>query len=249
MLSVVTAILKAMRDLTHPRVLAVMLVPMLGSIIVWTAVAWYFWGAWTGVVASFFSDTAFARWMAGVGFTWMLQGLSAIAVIALVVAAALVTALVITELVVMPVILSVAGRQYPELDKEPSATLVGSMGNTAAGIAIFTALWLVTLPLWLTGVGAIVLPAVLSAYLNQRIFRYEALAEHAGRDEYRVIVQRAKGRLFALGLALAVVYYIPFVNLIAPVLSGLAFTHLCLGELVQHRRGGHTPAAMPARAR
>ena len=48
-------------------------------------------------------------------------------------------------------------------------------------------------------------------------------------------MQEAGGRLYALGLALAALYYVPIVNLLVPVLSGLAFTHLCLGELAQLR--------------
>jgi uncharacterized protein involved in cysteine biosynthesis len=102
---------------------------------------------------------------------------------------------------------------------------------------LFAALWLLSLPLWLTGIGALVLPALVSALFNQRVFRYDALAEHASAGEYRAVVQAAGGRLYALGLALAALYYVPFVNLLAPIVSGLAFTHLCLAELARHRRG------------
>jgi hypothetical protein len=34
---------------------------------------------------------------------------------------------------------------------------------------------------------------------------------------------------------LALLYYVPLVNLLAPVASGLAFTHLCLAELTRLR--------------
>jgi hypothetical protein len=37
-----------------------------------------------------------------------------------------------------------------------------------------------------------------------------------------------------------VVYYVPVVNLAAPVLSGLAFTHFCLAELARLREKGVT---------
>lgn len=238
MLAALSAFSRAARDLTHPRIIAVMFVPMLGALLGWTAVAWYFWGTWTRAIASFLSDTAVARWFASYGFSWMLEGVSAIAVFALLIAAVLITAMIITEFLAMPVIVSVVERRYASLEKERSATVIGSIGNAAGAIAIFIALWLVTLPLWLTGIGAVVVPTVLSAYLNQRFFRYDALGEHAGREEYRTLVRESRGRLFTLGLMLAVVYYIPLVNLIAPVLSGLAFTHLCLAELERLRRRG-----------
>jgi hypothetical protein len=67
------------------------------------------------------------------------------------------------------------------------------------------------------------------------MFRYDALAEHAGAEEYHALVRRAGGRLYVLGLALAALYAVPFVNLLVPMLSGLAFTHLCLAELARIR--------------
>jgi len=36
-------------------------------------------------------------------------------------------------------------------------------------------------------------------------------------------------------LLLAPLYYVPLLNLVAPVLGGLAFTHFCLAELVRLR--------------
>ena len=82
-----------------------------------------------------------------------------------------------------------------------------------------------------------VIAALISALFNLRVFRYDALAAHASAGEYRKIVQEAGGRLYALGLALAALYYVPIVNLLVPVLSGLAFTHLCLAELARLRHG------------
>jgi hypothetical protein len=39
-------------------------------------------------------------------------------------------------------------------------------------------------------------------------------------------------------LLLAGLYYVPFVNFVAPVITGLAFTHFCLGELARLRVNG-----------
>jgi uncharacterized protein involved in cysteine biosynthesis len=101
---------------------------------------------------------------------------------------------------------------------------------------VFALLWLVTLPLWLTGIGALALPPLISAHFNQRMFRYDALAEHASAEERKAVVRTAGGRLYLLGLVLALLYAVPVFNLVVPVLSGLAFTHLCLGELDRLRR-------------
>ena len=94
-----------------------------------------------------------------------------------------------------------------------------------------------TLPLWLLGPLAVLLPLLLSAYLNQRLFRYDALSEHADAAEMKQIFESARGRLFLLGLLTGALYFIPPINLIAPILSALAFIHLCLAELESFRSG------------
>jgi uncharacterized protein involved in cysteine biosynthesis len=237
MLNLFTALARAVRDLAEPRVLAVLFLPMLVAIALWSVLAYVFWDTWTGAFTALLVDTAAARWLAQHGASWMVQGAGIFFVIALLLPAIVITAIVVTELFAMPAIVSVASRRYPTLEKRKGGTLIGSVANAAIAIGVFAALWLITLPLWFTGIGAIVLPALNSAYLNQKLFRYDALAEHAGRDEYIEILTRNRLRLFGLGLLLAPLYYVPFVNLAAPVFVGLAFTHLCLAELADLRRG------------
>jgi uncharacterized protein involved in cysteine biosynthesis len=226
---------RALRDLGRPRVLAVMLLPMLGAIVLWALLGWLFWDAWTSALSSLMAGSGAARWLSSHGAAWVLDSLSVVLAIALLLPAMLVTMIIVTELVAMPVIVSVVGSQYPTLVKAGHGSVLGSIANAFVAIAVFGVLWITTLPLWLTGIGAIVLPALISAYLNQRLFRYDALADHASAQEYAAIVKGARGRLYTLGLLLALLYYIPFVNLIAPVLAGLAFTHLCLTELARLR--------------
>jgi uncharacterized protein involved in cysteine biosynthesis len=231
-----TAFVRALRDLAHPRVLAILFLPMLGAIVLWSVLGFVFWDAWTGWLQAAIDGTAAGRWLVAHGAGWVLTSAAGLSVFGLLLPAVLITAVLITELVAMPMIVSVVERTYPALAKRGGGTVLGSLGNATAAVLVFTVLWLLTLPLWLTGIGAVVLPVLNSAYLNQRLFRYDALSEHATRDEYREIVRRAKGRLYALGVILGVLYYVPLVNLAAPVVSGLAFTHFCLGELARVRR-------------
>lgn len=235
MLAIFSAVGRALRDLAQPRVLAVLLLPMLGAIVLWCVLAIVFWDAWTGAFRALVEETGAARWLIAQGAAWVVEGTGVLLVIALLVPATLITAVLATELVAMPVIVSVAGQRYQALEKRAGGTMLGSLGNAGLTVTIFAFLWIVTLPLWLTGIGAVLVPALNSAYLNQRLFRYDALAEHADRGEYAHIVSRNKGGLFALGLVLAPLYYVPFVNLAAPVIAGLAFTHYCLSALAELR--------------
>ena len=229
---VITALLAAFRDLREPRVMVLALLPPLVALAVWIALVWAFADDWARWVAEGIATTPWLTWLRDWGLSSILIWGSGIAAFALLAPVMLIAAVLATDILAMPVIVPLVGdRHFPRLERRRGGTVAGSAWNSATSIAMFAALWLLSLPLWLTGIGALVLPALLSAFFSQRALRYDALAEHASADEYRAVLGLAGGRLYALGLALALLYYVPFVNLLAPILSALAFTHLCLAEL------------------
>lgn len=235
--AVLDALRSAFRDLREGRVLALALLPPIVAIALCAALVWAYHGDWARLVADWIAGASWLAWVREWGLGSIFIWASGIAAIAALIPVMLITALVATGIIAMPVIVPlVGGRRYPRLERRRGGTLAGSAWHAAATIVIFAVLWLATLPLWLTGVGALILPPLLSAYFNQRMFRYDALAEHASAAEYEAVVRGARGRLFLLGLALALLYAIPIFNLLVPVLSALAFTHLCLGELARLRQ-------------
>jgi len=236
MSDVVSAVAAAFRDLRAPRVLAVVLLPMTGAILIWLILSLLYWDTWSQALGALAAGTAAGRWLEDVGAGWLIHALTTLGVIALVIPATFVTALLINEIVAMPTLVAhVSGRHFPRLERRAGGTLLGSALNAMAGIAIFGVLWIVTLPLWLTGVGAVALPALLAAYLNQRLLRYDTLSEHATREEHARLVAQYRGRLYALGLVLGLLYYVPLLNLLAPAASGLAFVHFGLAALERMR--------------
>jgi uncharacterized protein involved in cysteine biosynthesis len=146
------------------------------------------------------------------------------------------TALVLTALFAMTALIRlVADRDYPQLEPKSGGGFVGSLANAAIAVVIFLGIWLITFPLWLLGAGVIV-PFAAAAYLNQRLFRYDALAEHASREEMQEIFSTQRASLWGLGLLTGLVQFIPFFNLFAPVLAALAFIHFGLGRLAALRQ-------------
>jgi hypothetical protein len=236
MQTVLDAFTRAVRDLRAPRVLAVLLIPPLAALATWGALAWAFADDWSRWVADFIASSAWLKWVSSFGLTGVFVWASGIAALAVLLPIVLITSILVAELVAMPVVVPwVAARRFSALRALKGGTVAGSALNAAGAIVLFLVLWIVTLPLWFTGIGALVLPPLLSGFLNQRLFRYDALAEHASAEERRAVLTGAGGRLWLLGVLLAFVYYIPLVNLAAPVLSALAFTHFCLAELAAVR--------------
>lgn len=239
MSEVVIALQRAFADLRIPRVLALAVVPPVAAIALCAALAWAYaddWGRWVG---GWIAGTTWLAWLRDWGLDSVLVWGSGLVALAGLIPVMLITAVVVTGILVMPVIVPMVGeRHYPRLERREGGTFAGSAWHAVATTLVFAVLWLVTLPLWLTGIGALALPPLLSAYFNQRMFRYDALAEHASAAEYEAVVRASRGRLFLLGLLLAVLYYVPLFNLVVPVLSGLAFTHFCLSELARLREIG-----------
>ena len=120
-------------------------------------------------------------------------------------------------------------------ERRRGGSVAGSFLNALIAVIVFATLWVVTLPLWLAGLFGPLLGLLLAGWLIQRLFRYDALAEHADAAEYRAIVAACRGRFFLLGLMVALLYTLPFVNFLAPVAGGLVFTHYALARLVALR--------------
>jgi len=233
---VITALLSSLRDLREPRVLALALVPPFAAILVWAGLSWVFAGDWARLVANWIATTPWLAWVRDWGLSWVFVWGSGIAAVALLLPLMLITALLVTDLVAMPVIVALVGdRQYPRLERRTGGTVAGSIWNAAKAVVLFALLWAVTLPLWLTGIGALALPVLLSAHFNQRLFRYDALAEHASVEEFARILRTSRGDLFLLGILLSLLLAVPLVNLLVPVLSALAFTNYCLARLERVR--------------
>ena len=233
---VITALVSSLRDLREPRVLALALVPPFAAILVWAGLAWVFAGDWARLVANWIATTPWLAWVRDWGLSWVFVWGSGIAAVALLLPLMLITALLVTDLVAMPVIVALVGdRQYPRLERRTGGTVAGSIWNAAKAVVLFVLLWVVTLPLWLTGIGALALPVLLSAHFNQRLFRYDALAEHASVEEFARILRTSRGDLFLLGILLSLLLTVPLVNLLVPVLSALAFTNYCLARLERVR--------------
>lgn len=149
-----------------------------------------------------------------------------------------VLSVLLTALIVLPLLLAhLAARDYADLARLGSDSLAGSIWNSGMAALLFVAGWLVTLPLWLIPGLGLFLPLFWMAWLNRRTFAYDVLAAHASDDEWRELRQRHALPLFVLGLLMAALVHVPFLGLLAPSLTALAYVHYGL-EALRRLRGG-----------
>jgi uncharacterized protein involved in cysteine biosynthesis len=82
---------------------------------------------------------------------------------------------------------------------------------------------------------ALVVPVLATGWLNQRLFGYDALMNHADRDELVRLRQELRSPMLLLGGSTALLAYVPVLNLVAPAFAGLAFAHFMLEALRRER--------------
>ncbi len=228
---------RAAADLLQPRVLAIMFLPMLLALMLWGGLLWGFGAAWVASLNGAIQHSPQPGWLGPALAGWLLGMGVYLTLILLLVPAVYLTALLITALIFMPLLVSVAARRhYPGLARHYGGSLLGSLGNSLFALAAYGLAWLFTLPLWLLSPLAAGMAILLNAWLNQRLFLYDALAEHASREELATVRAESGWALYGLSTLLVLLNLLPLVNLFAPVFMGLAFTHYGLEQLTRLRK-------------
>lgn len=224
-------------NLLHPRMLWLMIWPVLIALVLWSSAVFVFWtqaALWLAGLLRQWIETAtlFVAWDAGAA---ALFGAKAIIVLLLVPLVQL-TALLILGVFGLPAMVEhVSSRRFSQLARRHGGSFAGSLWNSVVALAGMAVFGLLTLPLWLLPPLWPIIPVVILGWVNQRVLRYDALAEHASADEMRVIFAANRGSLFLLGFVLALVAYVPLLGFFAPVLFGLGFIHFLLEQLQKQR--------------
>lgn len=262
MSDVFLALWRAVLYCLHPRVILLSLLPILLATALFFGLAWFYW-----------EDAIEAVRVAVDGWRWLQPAVQALdhfsggafhAVIGpLVVVAVAIPVLLIVSLLLVSafmgstVVRLVAARRFPTLEAKHGAGWWQSMAWSVAATLIALVALLVSLPLWLLPPLALLLPPLIWGWLSYRVMSFDALAEHASREERRTLLRRHRWPLFAIGLVTGYLGAAPslvwvggaMTLVMMPVLlpafvwlytlifalAALWFTHYCLAALAQLR--------------
>lgn len=237
MSAVAKALLLAFGNLFHPRMLWLMLWPVLVALLLWLIVLWIFGAQLVVALAELLQ-----RMLSAATFTlqWDLPVALAVAAKVLIfigfVPLVQLTALLILGVAGMPAMVEhVASRNYPHLERRRGGSFAGSVWNSLVALVGMIALFAISIPFWLLPPLWPLIPVAVVGWVNQRVLRYDALAEHADAHEMRTVFSRRRGALYLLGVTLALIAFVPVVGFFATLLFALAFIHFCLAELAQLR--------------
>lgn len=238
--NVLTAYARALRSLTRPDIFWHMLWPSLIAIALWVGVGIWAWSevgqaalrlieVWP-LVGDWVASNDAAQLALGLGVHFLL--------VLLFIPLVFVTSAILVSLLALPLMLDrVAATDYQDLEQRRGGTIAGSIVNALWATCLFLVAVVLTLPLWLIPGLGLVLSVMLAAWLNQRCYRYDALMNHADAAEMRAVARARRGDMYLLGVGSGVLAYVPFLNLIVPAFTGLAFVHYLLEALRAARRG------------
>lgn len=240
MADVLRALGRALFSQLHPRMLWLAIWPFLLAVALWGGLGWWFRQEALAGLQDVIGSLTLVGWidaaLAAIGIGGFRVFLVPLVYLGLLIPAIVVTALLIIAVVALPgVIAHVATRSYPDVlpdrSRGAAAGWALSLFNTFWVTLVFVVGWIATMPLWLIAPLVVVLPLLWCAWLNARILRVDCLLEHASAAERALLIARHRRGFFMLGLCVSLLNFVPPMFFLAPVYSGLAFTHYSLQAL------------------
>lgn len=260
---------RALLSQLHPRMLFLTLLPFVVAVALWGA------GLYVGLqpmidqLYAWFSDYDLFHTAGDMLDSIGLNSLRAILVpliaMWLLLPFMIVSAMVLVGSLAMPAIARYVGlRHYPQLVPRHGGSFLGGVWVSLSSFVAFIIAWVLTLPLNLVPLFALVVQPLLWGWLTYRVMTYDALSDYADRDERIHITHRYRWSLLMIGIAtgsvgaapgllwlggaLSVIFFpllaaaAIWMYLLIFVFSGLWFQHYCLEALAQLR----APPASPA---
>lgn len=263
---------RAIAYCARPRVLLLSLLPLVLIGAAALLLGHFYWDASVLLVAGWMQSAglmgSFWSWLGSWGAGNLPAVVAPLIVLAVVVPVVVVVSLLVVAVLLTPALVSlVAERRFPELQRKRGASFLHSVAWSLSSIVLALLALFASMPLWLIPSLVLVLPPLIWGWLTYRVMAFDALAEHADRDERLLILRRHRLPLLVIGLisgylgaapaivwASGLVFAAAFVILI-PVgiwiytlvfaFSSLWFAHYCLAALKDVRGAKPPPSVSP----
>lgn len=260
----------------HPRVIALSILPVVIMGALSLTLGYFYWEdalvAVRASLESFELVNAMVHWLEGIGLGSLRLVLAPALVLFLSIPVIVIFTLLLVAVFMTPSMVAlVASRRFPQLERKKGgsmlASIVWSLGSTLLAIVALVA----TVPLWLVPPLILILPPLIWGWLTYRVMSYDALADHASREEREQLFR--ENRLPLLGIGVLSGYlgtapsllwasgamFIAMAPIVVPLaiwiytlvfaFSSLWFAHYCLAALEQLRKRNSAAAHdLPAQA-
>ena len=251
-------------------------VPLLLMALLALVLQHFYWDSAVQGMTSLLDDStllaSMLSWLASWGVLNVMDWLAPLMVVLLASPVLVVVSLLAVAFLMTPALVNmVAVRRFPSLERKQGGALLASISWSLASTVMALLALLFSVPLWLVPPLVLVFPPLIWGWLTYRVMAFDALAEHASKDERREVLRRHRVTLLGMGVltgylgaapsivwASGVVFAAAFVVLLPLAIwiytlvfafSSLWFAHFCLQALAQLRAANSAVgAAAPVRA-
>lgn len=189
----------------HPRVIFLSLLPLVLMAVLALGLGYFYWyPALEWVRTLLESSEIFNQvwvWLEGVGAGKVKVVAGPLIVIFAVTPVIIVTALLVVAVMMSPALVALVARnRFPQLESKREGSLLLSLFWSLGSTVLALIALLVSSPLWLVPPLILVLPPLIWGWLTYRVMAFDALSEHASKTERRILFQRHRGWLLAIGI-------------------------------------------------
>ena len=246
----------------RPRTIFLSLLPLLLMVVLALGLGYFYWEAAVQGMRSLLDGspvlTGFWGWLEGWGLGSVAAVLAPMMVILVVSPVLVVVSLLLVAVLMTPALVAlVAERRFPQLERKKGGSFVASVAWSLGSTLLALVALVVSVPLWLVPPLVLVLPPLIWGWLTYRVMAFDALADHASKDERKLLFRRHRSSLLGIGIitgylgaapsivwASGVVFAAAFFILVPLAIwiytlvfafSSLWFTHFCMAALEQLR--------------
>lgn len=254
----------------RPRVMLLSLLPLVLMGGLSLGLGYLYWDNALDTVRLWLDDStligSISSWLQTMGLGNLKSALAPLIVIFAVTPLIVVLSLLVVALLMTPALTAlVAARRFPALARLRGASFIASLGWSLMSALLALVALVVSVPLWLIPPLILILPPLIWGWLTYRVMAFDALAEHASREERSEIFRRHRLPLLGIGvfcgylgaapsliwasgalLAAAFVILVPlaiWIYTLVFALSSLWFAHYCLAALQALRAERATASA------
>jgi hypothetical protein len=242
----------------HPRVIALSLLPLVLMVALSLGLGYFYWDAALQWVRAALESSDLMNsvwgWLEGVGAGRLKTVVAPLIVIFAVTPLIVLLSLLAVAALMTPALTRlVAERRFAQLERKNGGSLAASLVWSLVSTVLALIALVISLPLWLVPPLILVLPPLIWGWLTYRVMAFDALSEHASRQERREVFRRHRMRLLGIGVlagylgaapsilwasgalfAAAFVILVPlaiWIYTLVFAFSSLWFAHYCLAAL------------------
>ncbi len=246
----------------RPRVILISTLPLLVIAVLACGFSYFYWdasvAAMRGLLDSFSILAGLWSWLQGWGVADAASVVAPLMVVAATAPLIVVASLLLVGVLSTPTLVRlVADRRFPDLERRQGGSFFASVTWALGSTVLALVALVLSIPLWFVPPLVLVLPPLIWGWLTYRVMSFDALSEHASKEERQELFKRYRSGLLGIGVvtgylsaapsivwASGVIFAAAFLVLIPLaiwiytlvfVFSSLWFTHYCLAALERLR--------------